>query len=100
MEQDLQVQDALVKVALKGSMYALDAANLREGAMKLIKKGKNQFRIDLSEVEYMDSTGLGLFIFLDDELKNRGGRLIIKGLTGRVKVLFERTRLYDTFVIE
>jgi anti-anti-sigma regulatory factor len=43
---------------------------------------------------------LGLFIFLDEELKGKNGKMILRGLTGRVKTLFERTRLYDVFTIQ
>lgn len=81
-------------------MYAIDAANLREATQELIKKGNKIFQFDLSAVDYMDSTGLGLFIFLEEELKGKNGKLVLRGLSGRVKTLFERTRLYDVFTIQ
>ena len=39
-------------------------------------------------------------IFLDEELKGKHGKMILRGLSGRVKTLFERTRLYDVFTIQ
>ena len=81
-------------------MYAVDAAALRDAIQDLIKKDNKNFVFDLSTIDYMDSTGLGLFIYLDEELKGKNGKLLLKGLSGRVKILFERTRLYDVFTIQ
>lgn len=99
MLQDIKTEGNQVNVKLGGSMYAIDAANLRESVQELIKTGHRNFQFDLSGIDYMDSTGLGLFIFLDEELKGKNGKMVLRGLTGRVKTLFERTRLYDVFTI-
>ena len=100
MLHDIKSDGNQVLIKLSGSMYAIDAANLREEVQVLIKKGQKSFQFDLSGIDYMDSTGLGLFIFLDEELKGKNGKMVLQGLTGRVKTLFERTRLYDVFTIK
>ena len=100
MLSDIKIESNQVVIKLTGSMYAIDAANLREAAQDLIKKGHKMILLDLSAIDYMDSTGLGLFIFLDEELKGKHGKMILRGLSGRVKTLFERTRLYDVFTIQ
>jgi anti-sigma B factor antagonist len=99
MRQDIKMDGARHIVKLEGSMYAIDAANLREAIQTLIHSGSKKFLFDLSALDYMDSTGLGLFIYLEDELKGQGGKMEMKGVGGRVKTLFERTRLYDVFTI-
>ncbi|HWR30058.1 MAG TPA: STAS domain-containing protein [Negativicutes bacterium] len=99
MLQEIKVAGNTVNVNLGGSMYAIDAAALRDAIQSLIQKESRNFLFDLSMVDYMDSTGLGLFIFLEEELKKKKGTLVLKGLSGRVKVLFERTRLYEVFTI-
>lgn len=100
MLQEIQMTGNQVIVKLGGSMYASDAAVLRDAIQDLIKKGNKSFLFDLSIVDYMDSTGLGLFIFIEEELKAQHGVIVLKGLSGRVKTLFERTRLYDVFSIQ
>lgn len=100
MLQEIKIVGNQVTVKLGGSMYAVDAAALRDVIQDLIKKDNKAFLFDLSTTDYMDSTGLGLFIFLDEELKGKNGKLVLKGLSGRVKTLFERTRLYDVFTIQ
>ena len=98
--QEIQTNGTQVTVKLGGSMYAVDAAALRDAIQDLIKRGQKSFLFDLSAIDYMDSTGLGLFIYLDEELKGKNGKMVLKGLTGRVTTLFERTRLYDVFTIQ
>jgi len=100
MLQEIQLAGNHVTIKLGGSMYAMDAASLRDVVQELIKKDNKSFLFDLSTIDYMDSTGLGLFIYLDEELKGKNGTLVLKGLSGRVKILFERTRLYDVFKIQ
>ena len=100
MLQEIKTAGNQVNVKLGGSMYAVDAASLRDAIQDLIKKDNKSFLFDLSAIDYMDSTGLGLFIFLDEELKGKNGKMVLKGLSGRVKTLFERTRLYDVFTIQ
>ena len=100
MLQEIKTAGNQVTVKLGGSMYAVDAASLRDSIQDLIKKDNKSFLFDLSAIDYMDSTGLGLFIYLDEELKGKNGKMVLKGLSGRVKTLFERTRLYDVFTIQ
>jgi len=47
--------------------------------------------VDLSDVTFMDSTGLALFLTLDQELRERGRRLAIACPPGAARLLFDVT---------
>ena len=49
--------------------------------------------IDLSEVSYMDSTGLGVFVGVFKALRANEGNLILTGMSDRLKRLFDITGL-------
>ena len=49
--------------------------------------------IDLSQVPYMDSAGMGVIINSYVHCKNRGTEFVAVGVTDRVKALFELTRV-------
>lgn len=49
--------------------------------------------VDLSGVPYMDSMGLGLIVTQFVHCKGKGVRLVVAGLTPRVKQLFELTKM-------
>lgn len=60
----------------------------------------NRFVIDFSDLEFMDSTGLGSIVYCLKSSQARGGNLKIASLNGRPKKVFEITRacrIFDTF---
>lgn len=51
--------------------------------------------VDFTEVEYMDSTGLGVFIALLKAVKKNDGKLEFIGVSKRLKRLFDITGLTE-----
>ena len=62
MRQEISVQDGKVFVSLFGSLYVEEAAVLRQKLLMHIDKGYNHFVVNLSNVDYIDSSGLGVFV--------------------------------------
>jgi anti-sigma B factor antagonist len=56
--------------------------------------------IDLRQVTFMDSPGLGTLIYADRVRRERGGHLIVKSPSGPVRELFEVVRLANVIEIE
>jgi anti-sigma B factor antagonist len=55
--------------------------------------------LDLTLVDFMDSSGLGTIIALLKRVSERGGDLKIVGLSKKVRMVFEITRAYKVFDI-
>lgn len=100
MNQEIKVTDKHVMVSLSGSIYVEEATRLRESLIGYITQGHNTFVLDLSDVEYIDSSGLGTLVAIQKRARQNGGNVIIKGLKGLVKELFELTRLTKVFEIQ
>ncbi|HET6219567.1 MAG TPA: STAS domain-containing protein [Acidobacteriaceae bacterium] len=47
--------------------------------------------LDLSKVEYADSSGLGVLLYLDGVAQEAGSKLRLAGVTGRLLELFQMT---------
>ena len=60
----------------------------------------NNFLLDLEKVDYIDSSGLGVLVAINKRTLQNRGKLIIKGINGLVKELFELTRLTKVFEIQ
>ena len=88
-----------MQVVLKGSIYVEDAKEMREDIISIIDKGQTSFVFDLSQVDYIDSTGLGMLVSIQKRVMLRGGSITIKGLQGLAKEVFELTRLTKVFEI-
>ncbi len=65
----------------------------------LIEQNKNSFILDLDELSYIDSSGLGALITITVKLKKKGGSLKIIGLMGFVRKIFEVTNSTALFEI-
>ena len=82
-----------VHVAVSGSIYAEDAAEMLKKFIGYFEKGHTSFLVDLSAVDYVDSFGLGVLYFIHNRAAEKGGKLSLKGLRGLVRELFELIRL-------
>jgi len=72
---------------------------LRETVREQIASGKQAIIINLGDVTYMDSSGLGELISAFTTAKNRGATLKLLDLTKRIRNLMEITKLYTVFDI-
>ena len=100
MIQEITVTDNHVFVNLSGSIYVEEAAQIRESLIGYIEKGHKTFVVDLGNVDYIDSSGLGTLVAIQKRALQNGGSVIIKNLKGLVKDLFELTRLTKVFEIQ
>jgi anti-sigma B factor antagonist len=55
--------------------------------------------LDLSDVPYIDSAGLGLLVSAHVSRQKAGRRMVLSGINPRVRRLFEITRVNDLFLI-
>ena len=100
MFQETKIVDEQLQVILTGSIYVQDANAMRKTLNTFIDNGQMSFLIDLSQVDYIDSTGLGMLISVRKQAMLSGGSVRLKGLNGLVKELFELTRLTKVFEIQ
>jgi anti-sigma B factor antagonist len=70
---------------------------VRDVLRDLISKGEKKLLLNLSEVSYIDSSGIGELVSAYTTISNNGGTLKLIGLTKRVKDLLQITKLYTVF---
>ena len=73
---------------------------LREIVRELLDKGNKKIVLDLDEVQYVDSSGIGELVKTHTTVRNRGGQLRLVNLNRRVNDLLQMTRLSSVFDIE
>jgi anti-sigma B factor antagonist len=89
---DVTVIDASGKITLGEG-----ASALRDELRELVKKEQKNILLNLSDVTYIDSSGIGELVSAYTSITNQGGRLKLLGLTNRVKDLLQITKLYTVF---
>lgn len=100
MKYNINVEQDQIYITLSKEFYVEEASNFREDLLPYLDKGFKYFILDLSGLTYIDSSGLGVIIGIQKRAISNGGKVIIKGLKGPVKELFELTRLTKIFEIE
>ena len=75
------------------------SSSLREGIRELMAQGNRKILLNLGEVSYIDSSGIGELVSAFTSVANQGGQLKLLNLTKRVKDLLQITKLYTVFDI-
>jgi len=70
---------------------------LREAVKELSAKGQKQILLNLGNVTYIDSSGIGELVGAFTSIRNAGGDLKLLNLTKKVHDLLQITKLYTVF---
>jgi anti-sigma B factor antagonist len=76
-----------------------ESAALRQLVCDLLSKGHKNILFNLSDVNYIDSSGLGNLVGAFTSVRKQGGELKLLNLTNKVHDLMQITRLYTVFDI-
>jgi anti-sigma B factor antagonist len=75
------------------------SVQLRDSVRGLISKGQRSILLNLGDVNYIDSSGLGELVSAFTTAKNQGANVKLLGLTKKVKDVLQLTKLYTVFDI-
>ena len=70
---------------------------LRDLLREMVGKNQKKILLNLGEVSYIDSSGIGELVSGFTTVTNQGGQLKLLNLTKRVKDLLQITKLYTVF---
>jgi anti-sigma B factor antagonist len=73
---------------------------LRDTIRDLIGKGDKKILLNLGEVTYIDSSGIGELVSAFTTVRNQGGELKLLNLTKKVHDLLQITKLYTVFDVK
>ena len=73
------------------------SAAIREVVRDLLAKARKKIVLDLADVDYIDSAGLGALVSAFTSVRNEGGDLKLVYLTQKVQDLLQMTKLYTVF---
>lgn len=83
-----------------GELDMSNALDFKEDVKNnFVQQGKVNIILDLSQVDYMDSTALGVLISLQRSCRMNGGALVLCGLESNLKRIFKMTMLDSVFSI-
>jgi anti-sigma B factor antagonist len=87
-------------IQLKGDLIEKSLADpLLEDLDKQLNQGNLKFVIDFSQLNYLNSNGLGILIKLLTKIRNKGGELSGFALNDKIKKLLLITKLNQLFIV-
>jgi anti-sigma B factor antagonist len=89
---DVSVVDVAGRITLGEGSSAL-----RDTLRDMVSKNQKKILLNLGEVSYIDSSGIGELVSGFTTVANSGGQLKLLNLTKRVKDLLQITKLYTVF---
>ena len=89
---DVTVVDVAGRITLGEGSSAL-----RDSLRDMINKNQKKILLNLGEVNYIDSSGIGELVSGFTTVTNSGGQLKLLNLNKRVKDLLQITKLYTVF---
>jgi anti-anti-sigma factor len=97
----LEITDdgCIATVQVRGELDLATAPQVRACLTELYGSGRRRVVLDLSELDFIDSTGLGVLVAALKRFRSDGGELAVVNPTNRVRKVFELTRLDGQFLI-
>jgi len=101
MKASTRQMDGVTVVDLSGRITLGEGSVvLRDTIRDLVGKGSKKILLNLGDVTYIDSSGIGELVSAFTTVRNQGGELKLLNLTKKVHDLLQITKLYTVFDVK
>ena len=100
MEIKVEKQNAVVTVYLKGRLDTLAAQEVSKQLEDLTEDASGTIIMDCTEMTYISSSGLRIFLTLRKAAAEKGGKVIIRGIGNDIRSVFMMTGFLNLFEIQ
>ena len=76
------------------------SVTIRDSVREILSKGQKKILLNLGDVSYIDSSGIGELVSAFTTVRNQGGELKLLNLTKKVHDLLQITKLYTVFDVK
>jgi anti-sigma B factor antagonist len=98
MKSSILQQGPATVIALEGNiMGGPDASSLNSQIHELLGGGRKVLVLDMTGVQYINSSGLGLLIATVNAVRSAGGTLKVAGASEKIRALIKITKLEGLF---
>jgi anti-sigma B factor antagonist len=89
--------DGVSLVDLNGRLTSFESRAFREMIQGLLKQGQTNMVLNLTGLEYLDSSGVGELVRNYMSVVKKGGAMKVVGLAPKVEEILKVTQLYQVF---
>lgn len=95
-----KVSDNSAIVKFKKEMNIETSPQINREIIALINEGFINLKFDFSDLQFIDSTGMGVLIGIRATLRSKKGNVSLSNLSPRVEKILRTSKLLDIFKIE
>lgn len=99
MEIKTELKKEIFVISLSGEIDIYNSKEVKDLVEAKLQEGVYNYIIDLDDVSYIDSSGIGSLIACRTSIVNRKGSLHLVNIKGSVKRVFDLTKLNKYFTI-
>jgi|GEM_PF-1740465 anti-sigma B factor antagonist len=100
MKKQISITESQILINVAGNIYREDAFFLKKELFRYLNEKKyNICIIDMSSISYIDAAGLGTLVVVNNRFHHLGIKIVILGLKGIFKELFQLTQMEKIFEI-
>jgi anti-sigma B factor antagonist len=96
---DIQERNGGFFAAVSGRLDTPAAVKAQQEIGPLLENADKEITLDCSELEYISSSGLRLFLTIRKEAAAKGGKVIIEHINDEIKKVFMMTGFFNLFEI-
>lgn len=100
MEVVIEKQNEVVTVFLKGRLDTLASQEVAQQLEGLAKDASGTIIMDCTEMSYISSSGLRIFLTLRKAASEKGGKVIVRGISNDIRSVFMMTGFLNLFEIQ
>ena len=100
MEIRIEKQNTIVTVYLKGRLDTLAAQEVSKQLESLAEDASGTIIMDCTEMSYISSSGLRIFLTLRKAAAEKGGKVIVRGISNDIRSVFMMTGFLNLFEIQ
>ncbi len=99
MEISVKEKGGVTVLTLNGRLDLASGTTLKEQVKAQLKKGNTMIHLNLAQVDFINSSGLGALVSIMKEVRLQKGRFTLSNLATYVQEIFEITQLSHIFEI-
>jgi anti-anti-sigma factor len=100
MDYAIEVKDHEAQVQMNGRLTFNDHAKLRALIKEMSQNGAKRQILDLGNLEFVDSAGIGMLLIAREELSNLDKQFVLRRAAGQVKRVLTVAQLGKLITIE
>ncbi|MFJ5621191.1 anti-sigma F factor antagonist [Peribacillus loiseleuriae] len=98
---EMETRNRVLCIRLKGELDHHTAANLKKQAESVLEQQEiKHIVLNLEELTFMDSSGLGVILGRYNQIKKNEGEMVVCAISPSVKRLFEMSGLFKIIKLD